>query len=512
MIELRQYQQDSIDALREGIRAGHKRQILCSPTGSGKTEIAMALSQDALKKGSKTAFICDRIAILDQTSQRFDSNQIPHGIIQSGHWRWRPSEPAQICSAQTLARRGVMSGLKLIIVDECHTLYKSTVKFIEAHPEIVTIGLSASPFSKGLGALYSNIVNVTTTNKLIEEKYLTGLRVFAAKAIDMRGAKLKFDGEWMDAEIEKRGLEIVGDIVQEWVTKTGEIFGGPVKTILFSATVAHGEELCRQFQAAGFNFQQVSYKDGNDDSRRVLIEEFRQPDSEIMGLVSVEALAKGFDVPDIRCLVSAKPYRKILSGHIQQIGRGMRISPDKEFCLLLDHSGNFLRFYDDTMSFFERGLEGLGEGHLDSTARQEPEEKQVRELVCGNCRAVIPPGSSSCAVCGLVKPKKQNDTESLPGEMVELELNSKGKPLPDFLQDKDRVWRQICQLSLDRKSGDEIAAERFAKAQYMNIYGTWPRHAMRNITPEEPSLQLQSKIKANLIRYFKGKAKREAQA
>jgi hypothetical protein len=50
-----------------------------------------------------------------------------------------------------------------------------------------------------------------------------------------------------------------------------------VKTIVFSATVAHGEELCKRFQDAGFNFQQVSYKDGNDEKRRALIEEFRKP-------------------------------------------------------------------------------------------------------------------------------------------------------------------------------------------------------------------------------------------
>jgi len=100
-----------------------------------------------------------------------------------------------------------------------------------------------------------------------------------------------------DAEVTKRSMEIVGDVVEAWVEKTQAHFGGPVKTLVFSASVAHGEELCRQFQANGFNFQQVSYKDGNDDSRRALIEEFRKDDSEIMGLISVEVPGQSFDVP-----------------------------------------------------------------------------------------------------------------------------------------------------------------------------------------------------------------------
>lgn len=503
-IELRPYQSSSIDALRDGIRAGHKRQIVCAPTGSGKTEVGMALIQDALAKYSKTAFICDRIAILDQTSERFDRNEIPHGIIQAGHWRWRPYEPAQICSAQTLARRGVVEGLKLIIVDEAHTLFQSTTKFILAHPEIVTIGLTATPFTKGLGEVYTNIVNITTTNELMAAGYLAPLRVFAAKAIDMRGAKVKSTGEWEEKEMEKRGLEIVGDVITEWRTKTTELFSGPVKTIVFSATVAHGEELCRQWQLAGFNFQQVSYRD-NDNERKALIEEFRKPDSEITGLVSCEALAKGFDVPDIMMGVSCRPYRKSLSGHIQQVGRVMRQFPGKAFAAWNDHSGNFLRFYADTTSFFENGLSGLAQDHLDSTPRKEPEEKEQREMVCGQCNAVMSPSAIACPYCGWVRPRRSNEIEHLPGEMRELSLKEKKKQ-PEWLEDKEKVWRQICHYSVERKNGDLIAAEKFAKAQYMNIYGTWPRHAMRNITTEPPSLELVGKIKHNLIRFFKRRA------
>lgn len=509
-IELRPYQANSIDALREGIRAGHKRQILCCPTGGGKTEVGMALINEAIAKFSKTAFICDRIAILDQTSERFDKNGIDHGIIQAGHWRWKPYERAQICSAQTLARRGVVEGLKLIIVDEAHTLYKGTVDFLLHHPEIITIGLTATPFSKGLGEIYTNIVNITTTNELIAAGYLAPLRIFAAKAIDMRGAKVKSTGEWDEGEMEKRGLEIVGDVIQEWIKKTSELFNGPVKTIVFSATVAHGEELCRQWQAAGYNFQQVSYKD-NDQGRKDLIEEFRKPDSEITGLVSCEALAKGFDVPDILMGVSCRPYRKSLSGHIQQMGRVLRSFPGKQFAVWNDHSGNALRFYTDTASFFENGLQGLAHDHLDSTARKEPEEKEIKQMVCGGCHALMSPSASACLLCGWVKPKRANEIEHLPGEMRELSMKEKKKQRPEWMADKETVWRMIVGHALDRKNGDAVAAEKFALSQFRNIYEEWPYRKMANVEPLDPSPQVVARIQHNMIRYFKGKAKREQQ-
>src|SRR3546814_10772876 len=109
------------------------------------------------------------------------------------------------------------------------------------------IGLSATPYAKGMSALYSNMVNVTTTNQLIAEGFLVPLKVYAAKAADMTGAKV-IAGEWAEAEVEKRGNEIISDIVAEWKQKTARHFGGPVKTIVVSATVDHGDALCRQFQ------------------------------------------------------------------------------------------------------------------------------------------------------------------------------------------------------------------------------------------------------------------------
>src|SRR5512137_1716233 len=121
-LQLREYQDASLNALRQGFASGHKSQMLYAPTGAGKTEMAIALLEATKKKGNRAAMILDRIILCDQTSQRLEKYSIDHGVLQSGHWRYRPYENIQVCSAQTLEKRGSFPGLSLMIVDECHAM------------------------------------------------------------------------------------------------------------------------------------------------------------------------------------------------------------------------------------------------------------------------------------------------------------------------------------------------------------------------------------------------------
>jgi len=346
--------------------------------------------------------------------------------------------------------------------------------------------------------LYTNLVNVCTTNELISEGFLVPLQMYSARAVDMTGAKT-VAGEWSEKEIEQRGLAIVGDIVSEWIDKTTLHFGGPVKTIVFSATVEHGHELCRQFNDHGYNFQQISYLDGSDDARRELIEEFRKPDSTITGLVSCEVFTKGFDVPDILCGIGARPYRKSLSSHIQQLGRVMRPSPGKTFGLWLDHCGNVMRFRADTNRIFANGLDKLDDGALDAKVRPEPTEKEKKEIAC-SCGFVLPPRCKACPACGK-EHVRQSLVENVAGVMeVVGDVNAASSKTPAYLKDKSSVWRQLCCLAVERKPTDPEAARKFALAQFRNIYGHWPNSDFSTSNLEAPTIELKGKVQSLLIR------------
>lgn len=487
MLNLRKYQEDCLEALREGFRKGNNAQILYAPTGAGKTEMAIALLKATLDKGNKSAMILDRIILCDQTSARLQRYDINHGVLQSGHWRYRPYEPIQVCSAQTLEKRGSFPGLSLLIVDECHATRKQTVDFIKNNSEIKVIGLTATPFTKGLGNIYKNVVSTVTTQQLVEDKILVPLRVFISKEINMTGAK-KIAGEWSQKEAETRGMTITGDVVASWVQKTNEIFGKPVKTIVFSSGVNHGQDLARRFAEAGYNFISVSYKD-DDTYKKEVIEDFSKPDTEIHGLIATDVLTKGFDVPDVMIGVSARPFSKSLSSHIQQMGRVMRGSPGKEFAVWIDHSGNYLRFQQDWDDIFENGVSQLDDGK--EKPKPEKTEREKQELKCPSCGALWPSGSDTCSHCGYVRKSKSLVSE-LPGELSELYAKNKTQ------LSKEQFWA-MCKYQMIHAGWSNGRAAH----TYRERFGVWPRQ-LDLATAIPPNPEFQKFVKAKLMRYLKG--------
>lgn len=458
MLNLRDYQQETLEKLRQGFANGKRAQILYAPTGAGKTEMAIALMAATKTKGNKAAMLLDRIVLCDQTSKRLERYKIDHGVLQSGHWRYRPYENIQVCSAQTLERRGAFPGLNLLIVDECHQTREQTVEFIKNNPDVKVIGLTATPFTKGLGKTYDNVVSVTTTQKLVNDGILVPLRVFIAKEIDMQGAK-KVAGEWSQAEATTRGMKITGDVVAEWITKTHEIFGEPRKTIVFSAGVDHGADLARKFQEHGYNFVSLSYKD-DEDWKKQIIEDFSKPDTEIQGLIATDILTKGFDVPDVMIGVSARPFSKSLSSHVQQMGRVMRGHPGKEFALWLDHSGNYLRFREDWDEVYEVGVSKLDDGK--EKPKKEPTEREKKEAKCPACHALWAGNSDTCYNCGHVR-ERRNKVSAVAGEMEELSAGMSRESKQEF-------WSMMQY---------QIRYEGWSKGRAANTYrekfGVWPR-------------------------------------
>lgn len=489
MLKLREYQINTLDGLRKGFAAGHRSQMLYSPTGGGKTEMAIALLDATHKKGNRAAMILDRIILCDQTSQRLEKYKIEHGVLQSGHWRYRPYENIQVCSAQTLEKRGSFPGLTLMIVDEAHAMRSQTVEFIKNNPSIKVIGLSASPFTKGLGNVYEHVVSTVTTKELVDQKVLCPLRVFVAKEIDMTGAK-KVAGEWSQAESTKRGMQITGDIVSEWIRKTHEIFGRPRKTIIFCSGVEHGADLSKKFAEQGYNFISISYKD-DDDFKRDVIEDFSKPDTEIHGLIATDILTKGFDVPDVMIGVSARPFSKSLSSHVQQMGRVMRGYEGKEFAVWLDHAGNYLRFQEDWEEIYNNGVHELDDGR--EKAKKEKTDKEKEAAKCPKCGHLWAGGSDTCVHCGYTR-EKRSMVESVPGEMEELK-SGKGTML-----DKQEFW-SMCQYKKLHNGWTDARC----KASYHGLYGVWPKGLLD--VPKPPDIKFEKTQKAQLIKYLKGKQK-----
>lgn len=486
-IALRDYQAEALDELRANIGAGIRNQILVLGTGAGKTVIAATMLGEANRKEKRATLVVDRISLIWQTSKTLDDFGIPHGVIQADHWRCQPWQRIQVASIQTLARRGWPDDLDLLIIDECHSLYSDVTRRIDRRDTVV-IGLTATPFTRGLGKHYQTAVSVTTTNRLIDDGFLVPFRVFAASEPDMTDAKTTA-GEWTDHAAAERGMAVVGDLVTEYLKHAhGRKF------IAFGATVAHCEEIQRQFMAVGVACEVCSYRTP-DEARAAMTAEFRKPDSGIRGLISVAALAKGFDIPDVGCVILARPLRKGFAEHIQMLGRGLRISPDtgKTECIVLDHSGNCLRFWDRMQDFFETGEVVLDDGKRQEKKPPKPDESKA--MKCPACHYVHD-AAPVCPACGHEYPRKKSTVTHRPGTLKELIASGNHHAMTRDL------WPQVCGAAAARGK-----PKNWALAKYKAMTGGWPQQRFEDTMPVPPSADVIGRIKYLDIRYQLGRAK-----
>jgi superfamily II DNA or RNA helicase len=496
--EPRMGQAEAHEALRQGIRAGHRRQMLMSPTGSGKTYLGMRVIHEALIRGKRTLFVCDRRTLINQTSEVADKYGLSaHGVIMANHWRVDHEMPFQIGSVQTLMRREWKDDFDVIVIDEAHTVYGWIQTLLESTRAAV-IGLSATPFSVGLGRHYTRLVNAATMAQLTEAGVLVPMRVLSCTKVNMQGAATS-GGEWTDGAAGERGMAIVGDVVSEW-----QRYAENRKTIVFGSTIAHCEEMCKQFNEAGV-MAQLFTSETTEDERNAIVKEFKKPDSVTRVLISVEALAKGFDVPDVGCVCDVRPLRKSLSTAIQMWGRGLRSSPEtgKKDCLLLDFSGNIVRFRDDYAEIFFNGLADLDTGErMDKSIRREDEDEKTPPK-CPQCG--YSPMGKRCVACGHERVRLAM-VETTAGEMKEIYI---GKT--KLADDRKHLYEQV--VSYTRSHGNPETAKQRAYYLFKEMSGTDPLGLNYERTPSVPITKpVLNRIKARNIAFVRGQQKAKAAA
>jgi DNA repair protein RadD len=150
MIELRPYQRDVVAACAH-LALGDKL-IVVAPTGAGKTVIAAEIISKAVANGKRVLVMGHTREIIKQISTKLFAHDIAHGVIQAG-FMTRPDASVQVASIQTLwaramrANRMELPSADLLIIDEAHHCPANTYRrIIDAYPQAVLIGLTATPW------------------------------------------------------------------------------------------------------------------------------------------------------------------------------------------------------------------------------------------------------------------------------------------------------------------------------------------------------------------------------
>jgi len=444
MHTLRPYQEHAIAALRQAFAQGKRRVVLQLPTGAGKTATAADMIRNAITRGRKCIFVADRIELIDQASERFDDEGIPHGVIQADHPRSDPKAPLQVCSIQTLARRKLPE-FDFCVIDECHVIHKAHKRLMETDAKFV--GLSATPFTKGLGKIFDALVVGATTSELITQGYLVQPRVWAPSAPDLTRVRTvagDYDEQQLAAATDRK--ELVGDIVQHWLKLAK---GRP--TIAFAVNIAHSINIVREFKEAGISAVHLDAYTSKSD-RREIIARFKAGETQVLS--SVDILTKGFDYPGASALIMARPTKSLML-YIQQAGRVLRIAEGKTDAVILDHAGNTERhgFVTDPLP------QELDMGHkAESSKRDKPEAKATK---CPSCHFVKAPKVHICPNCGFA-PKKKSNVKTEDGNLIEVTKHA--------IIDKQYIYSQLVAIATEHKYSPGWIAHR-----YKAYVGVWPR-------------------------------------
>lgn len=502
-VQLRGYQEQALAKLRSALAGGSRRVMLYSPTGSGKTEMGFAMILGAMAKGRKVVFIANRKELVRQASRRLDAAGIAHGILQADNTRSLDAR-VLVCSIDTVHRRGLPDDVGLLIIDEAHAVAGS-VKYRELlfrYNLVPVVGLSATPFSPGLGKsyrelggrpLFDALVEAVTIRELIDLGFLVDCDVFAPADPDLTGVKtqrgicgeLDFNETQLAEAVDKPAL--VGDIVQHWQRLAA---GKP--TVVFASNIAHSQHIVAEFIRHGVKAVHIDYHH-DDEERAEILDGFNQ--GRFTVLSNSALLAEGWDCPRAEAAILARPTKSLIR-YIQMVGRTLRPHPGKERALLLDHSGTVLRlgFATDDLP-----LE-LDDGNANKAGSRKEERKKSEPKPCPKCKFVRDAGVHECPKCGF-KPQRRSDVEVFDGELVKVDRKSKKPATHDV---KQHVYSQLLHVARARGYRPGWAAN-----QYRARFGVWPR-GLRDV-PAAPTDELLGWLKSQAIRFAKAREKGEVQ-
>lgn len=423
---LRTYQADALDKLREAFSRKRRRLMLYSPTGSGKSEIGIAMIQGAMGKGKRAVFICNRIGLVLQASERFARSGVPHGIIQGDNTR-DPGSQVLICSIQTVARRGLPPDVGLAVIDEAHGTAGSIDyrRFMMQRNLVPMVGLSATPFSRGLakhydelhGRLWEEMIVAATIRELIDLHYLVDCDIYAPSTPDLSGVRI-VAGDYHEKELGEAvdKPKLIGDIVECWFS-----YAANKPTVIFATNIAHSKHIVEEFLKAGVTAEHIDCYTSLDERDEIM---GRVARGETRVISNVAILAEGWDFPGCEVMILARPTRSLIR-YIQMAGRVLRPYETKERALILDHSGSALRlgYPTDDLPLV------LDDGSPRSPVKNDDNEKP-ETVECVKCHFVKPRNVHVCPKCGFA-PQKQPHVTSGDGELVLLNRNGKTRNVPE---------------------------------------------------------------------------------
>ena len=335
MFKLRYYQEEAVAAVEREWAAGNKKTLLVLVTGGGKTIIASSIIKNRVDKGERVLFLAHRGELLEQAADKMKKACGLDSVLEKAESTAVNSDcPVVVASVQTLYQDKRLEAYAkdyfgTIIIDEAHHCMSSTYqKVLEYFSSAKVLGVTATPDrndKRNLGHFFDSMAYEFGIRRAVDEKFLVRP---AAQLIPLRldiSEVAQSNGDFAAGELGTALDPYLEEIADEMVSRcTGR------KVMVFTPLVKTSTKFCEILNSKGFKAFEIN---GESKDRKEKLVAFSSGEYNVA--VNSMLLTEGFDEPAVDCIVVLRPTRS-RSLYTQMIGRGLRLAPNKEDCLILD--------------------------------------------------------------------------------------------------------------------------------------------------------------------------------
>ena len=345
--------------IEEIIRAGGKRAMLISATGTGKTYASAfairKLFSENILKGKKALFLSHREQINRQalkSYKRIFGNNISMELLSGTNNDINKAKGASFLfsTMNMMAKESVREQFStheysVIILDECHRSgaesYQKIIGYF--HPELL-LGMSASPERTDNFDVFQlfdhNIACEVRLQQALENDMLCPFHYFGITDLEIEGE---------DNNDLRKFRHLTSDKRVNYIIDRAEFYGfsgDRVKGLVFCSRKEEAKELSAKFNETGrYRTIMLSGDDSQQDREEAierLVSDTRQ--DKLDYIFTVDIFNEGVDVPEINQVILLRPTESPII-FVQQLGRGLRKAEGKEYVIVLDFIGNYQTNY-----------------------------------------------------------------------------------------------------------------------------------------------------------------------
>ena len=491
---LRPYQDEAKSAVYQHLRTREDNPCIVIPTGGGKTPLLASICTDAVMRWDGRVIVLAHVKeLLEQSVDKLQRTcgGLDVGVYSAGLRRRDTRHAVIVAGIQSVYKRACeLDPFDLAIVDEAHMIppegegmyrqFLAEVKVV--NPQLRVIGMTATPFRLESGLIctpdhfLNHVCYSIGVRELIRDGYLSPLVTKAGSAkVDTSGLNVRA-GEFAPGEVE--GLMDQDDIVESACAEIIEYTGDRNAVLIFAAGVKHGRHVVRVLHEKHSIESAFIFANTPAEEREELITRFKA--GALKYLCNINVLTMGFDAPNVDCVALLRPTMST-GLYYQMVGRGLRLHPGKNDCLVLDFGGNIFRHGPvDQIRIKNRP----GKGTDQATVKECPE-----------CCSVIAAGYAACPDCGYEFPPpdrtkheaKATDVNILSNHISDIEfevrdMRYRRHTKRDAADDTTQTLRVDYLIGLDHWQSEFICFEHTGYARMKAI--EWWQHRSPDPTPD----------------------------